>query len=356
MKLLNYRLYDEITKGLPYARAIAFGIFVKQHKLVSSTVKGCTLNKLHEMTGLHSETIKKHLLKLAEMDLIDELPNGSIVFKSLTNKHENRNMPPLDFDRFKTLTEIEYAVYTVAIMEKLKRMKYTEEKCKVRFNPTKDDDFKAARKYCRKHNITKPFQNNGLSYDGIARVLNISSGTAEAVIKFAVKHNFLEKHNRQIQMPVWHVGKTVPNKAAFLETTGAHFCTKNNVYKVLANAYTIIDPELHKYEVDVTDNQVVKLPKWQTAENLLHKNALDNQDKKKKSAKKESSKSAKAKKVENQPCPTVEFGENSDKNIKNKVFTDNQSSVPLSSLSSVPPYPSYYEHNEQHCPHGDISS
>lgn len=335
MKSLNYRLYDEITKGMDYARAIAFSILVKQHDLVSSTVKGCTVNKLHEMTGLHPNTIKKHLLKLAEIKLIDELPNGSIVFKSLSNKHENRNMPPIDFDHFKTLTEIEYAVYTVAIMERLKRMKYTEEKCKARFNPTKGDDFEAARKYCRKHNITKPFQNNGLSYDGIAGVLNISSGTAESVIKFAVKHNFLEKHNRQIQLPVWRVGKTIPNKAVFLETVGAHFCTKHNVYKVLANAYTIIDPELHKYEVDATDNNV-QLPKWQTAENLLHKIQLEKQEAKKKSTKKSKTHSAKAEKMEIQPCSTVENYENLGRNIKNKVLDDVLTSQSLVFLLSVP--------------------
>lgn len=347
MKSLNYRLYNEITKGMTYARAIAFSIFVKQHDLVSSTVKDFTPNKLHEMTGLHANTIKKYLQILAEMGLIEELPNGSIVFKSLSNKHENRNMPPIDFDRFNTLTEIEYAVYTVAIMERLKRMKYTEEKCKARFNPTKGDDFEAARKYCRKHNITKPFQDNGLSFDGIAEELNISSTTAENIIKFAVKHNFLEKHNRQIQVPTWRVGKTVANKAAFLETVGAHFCTKNNVYKVLANTYTIIDPEFHNYEVDATDCSSVELPKWQTAENLLHKNTLEKQDEKKKSAKKGKPKSAKAKKMENQPCATVE---NLGRNIKNRVLDDVFTSQSLVSLPSAP------SGQEQHYPHGNISS
>lgn len=346
MKSLNYRLYNEIAKGLDYTRAIAFSILVKQHDLVSSTVKGCTVNKLHEMTGLHANTIKKHLLNLAEMSLIKELPNGSIVFKSLSNKHENRNMPPLDFDQFKTLTEIEYAIYTVAIMERLKRMKYTEEKCKARFNPTKGDDFEAARKYCRKHNITRPFRNNGLSFDGMAEKLNISSTTAEGIIKFAVKHNFLEKHNRQIQVPNWDVMKKIPNEAAFLETVGAHFCTKNNVYKVLANTYTIIDPKLHKYEVDATDNKV-ELPKWQTAENLLHKIQLEKQDAKKKSAKKGTSKSAKAKKMENQPCATVE---NLGQNIKNNVLDDVFTSQSLVSLLSAP------SGQEQHYPHGNISS
>ncbi len=349
MKSLNYHLYDEIAKGLDYARAIAFSILVKQHDLVSSTIKGCTVNKLHEMTGLHSNTIKKHLLKLAEMGLIDELPNGSIVFKSLSNKHENRNMPPIDFDHFKTLTEIEYAVYTVAIMERLKRMKYTEEKCKARFNPTKDDDFEAARKYCRKHNITKPFLDNGLSYDGIAEGLNISSGTAETIIEFAVKHNFLKKHNRQIQVPNWNVMKKIPNKAAFLETVGAHFCTNNNVYKVLANTYTIIDPELHTYEVDTTDNNV-ELPKWQTAENLLHKNTLEKQNEKKKSAKKSKTHSAKAEKEEIQPCPTVENCENLGRNIKNRVLDDIFTTQSLVSLLPVPSC------QEQHYPHGNISS
>lgn len=319
MILLNYRLYDEITKGMDYARAIAFSILVKQHDLVSSTIKGCTPNKLHEMTGLHPNTIKKYLLKLAEMNLIDEHRDGSIVFKSLSNKHKERNMPPLDFNRLKTFGEIKYAVYTVAIMEKLKRMKHIEEKCNTRFNPTKNDDLKAARKYCRKHKITKPFQDNGYSYDGIAKELNISSTTAEKIINFAVKHNFIEKHNRQIQVPDWNVAKKITNKTAFLETTGAHFYTNNNIYKVLANGYTIVDPELHKYEVDVTDNKV-ELPKWQTAENLLHKKNKKKQDEKKETAKKGKPKSAKAEKTENHPSTTVENFEISGENIENKVL------------------------------------
>lgn len=300
------------------------------------------------MTGLHPNTIKKHLLKLAEMELIDERPDGSIVFKSLTNKHGNRNMPPVDFARFKTLHEIELAVYTVAIMEKLKRMKHTEEICKVRFNPQKDDNFKDARKYCREHNITKPFQDNGLSYEGIAQKFHISKGTAEDIIKFATKHNFLEKHNRQIQVPVWHVGKTVTNKAAFLETVGGTFCTANNVYKVLANTYTIIDPAFHKYEVDTTiTNDSVEVPKWQTAENLLHKSASSQQDGKKKDAQKGQIHSAKTGKMENQPRPAVE---NSGRNIKNKVSEDVFTPQPFVSSLSTP------SNQETHYPLGHISS
>lgn len=345
MKLITKKLRNELLKGQDYARAIAFSILVKQ-MTVSSTVKGYTINKLHEMTGIHANTIQKHLLTLARLNLIDEQPNGCIVFKSLSSKTASRNMPPLDFDRFHTLHDIEYALYTVVIMDIIQQKEYVKEKLDIRYDPEKNDNFENARKFCRRYHYTRPYQENGLSYEGFAAKAHISKGKAEAIIKFAVKHHFIEKHNRQIQIPVWGIGKDVVNKTAFLETIGATFCTNNNVYKIYANTYTIISPELHKYEVDVTDNQI-NLPKWQTAQNLLDDKLTENQNEKKETVKKSPSKTAKAKKTE---IPAIQEHENWDKNTGNRFFSDNNTSPSLVHLLSTPSGQEAYDR------HGNISS
>ncbi len=285
MKYLNKKLFERISLGQDYARAIAFSVMMKQQNLVSSTVTKCTINKLHKMTGLHAKSIEKYLLRLSEMKLIEERPNGDIVFKSLSSKSESRNMPPLDFEQFHTFNDIEMGLYTVVIMEIIRRKEYVKKMTDIRFNPKKDDNFKKACKYCRKHHITREYKENGLSYEGIATRLNISKSKAEKVIKFAIKHKLLKKHNRQIQLPIWGIGKKVSNKEAFKATIGCTFVTKHNVYKVLANTYTIIDHESPTYKVNMTITQD-NLPKWQTAENLLYErmekknNDLRKQDKK----------------------------------------------------------------------------
>lgn len=267
MKHLNRKLRTEICKGVDYTKAIAFSILVKQ-VTVSSTVKNWNPNKLYNLTGVHPDTVKKHMAKLAEMNLIEEHPDGTVVFKSLTDRRETRNMPSLEFDEFHTLKDIEYAIYTVVLMDIIMQKEYVKEMLDIRFDAKWRDDFRGARKVCRKHHYDKPYEENGIAYEGLAAILNVSKGTAEKVIDFATSHNFVEKHNRQIQVYNQGIRFLVTDMRDFLAQTGATFCTKNNIYKVLANTYTIVPPELHKYVVDTTDAEKVEIPKWQTAENL----------------------------------------------------------------------------------------
>lgn len=265
MKYITRKLRDDMKCDKMLVKAMAFSILVKQ-RTTSSTIKNCTNNKLHNLTGLHANTIKQYMLKLAEFNLITEQPNGTVVFKTLSHHSQSGNMPPLDFDKFSNVTDITYALYLVLLMEEIKNKEYVKNLIRIANNPSKGENFKAARKKCREKHYPNQYTENGISYEGYSKRIGVCKETAQTIIQFGIEHRIIEKHCRQIQVPIWGLSKKVPNIDAFKETFGITFCTKHNAYKVLANTYTIVDDENRVYEVNATDD--VNLPKWQTTVNL----------------------------------------------------------------------------------------
>lgn len=264
MKYITKKLKNDMQSDKLLVKAMAFSILVKK-RTISSTVKNCTINKLHELTGLHANTIKRYMLKLFEFNLITEQPNGTVLFKSLKHHSDSGNMPPLDFYRFDNVTDITHALYVVLLMEEIRRKEYVKELIRVAYNPQKGEDFKAARKKCREKHYPNEYKENGISYKGFAKRIGVSVETAQTIIKFGEEHHIIEKHCRQIQVHIWGLSNKVNNIEAFKEAIGATFCTKHNVYKVYANTYTIVDAKNRVYEVNDTDN--VNNPKWLIAEN-----------------------------------------------------------------------------------------
>ena len=65
MKKINRKLIKTIPQNPQLARAIALAIYIKLN-VTSSSIKECTTNKIHSLTGLHANTIKKRLITLKE--------------------------------------------------------------------------------------------------------------------------------------------------------------------------------------------------------------------------------------------------------------------------------------------------
>ena len=102
-------------------------------------------------------------------------------------------------------------------------------------NPRNLKEFRKARRISRFYGYgNKPYVENGLSYDGIAKKLGVSRKTAVKVVKSCVEDGLLTKTRNFEQ--IFHKGKVAKGKERYGFFT---FSTKNNAYIVHANTYSL---------------------------------------------------------------------------------------------------------------------
>lgn len=250
MKYINRKCINELVSNTEVVKAIALAIYVKQNTK-SSTMKMCTINRLHELTHLHADTLRKRISVLRAKGLIEELENKSTIFKSLASSSSKFNIK-FDFSIFKTVQDIEYALYAMIFIEKLRHREYIqktlEEIKSVKKMTNKKDAEKFKKKlknfiklfYKYRPRTNKPitdeeFVENGISYDTIAKSLGVSRGKSIKIIEFAERHGLISITKRIKSIYIEGIGFA----AKFLDKTNYTYYTNNRAYKVMANIYSI---------------------------------------------------------------------------------------------------------------------
>ena len=211
-------------------KAVAFVLFFRHKHGKFSTIKNFTVNKLHEMTGLHSTTIRKRLDTLKDYGLV-RIERGNLAFLSLTSKnHANRNLKLSKFS-YKTIKEVEYNLHCLLFTVKLQRMNFAKSAILKATDGKNYNDVKTGRRLSRKYGYGKEFIDCGISYRSIADFLKIGVSKAVLVVKNAVLRRFVTlKRN---------VEAVFMQNVNYLSLDGYTFTTRNYAYKVKANSYVL---------------------------------------------------------------------------------------------------------------------
>ena len=122
MDKIHFKFIKQMLSDCDVVKALALSIFVKMNT-VSSTVNRCTVNKLHELTGLHSNTIKKRMKTLQEMELLICGQNNNVTFITLQSSCKKRNVL-FDFTKYKSVSELEYVLYSLLLKDVLSKKEY----------------------------------------------------------------------------------------------------------------------------------------------------------------------------------------------------------------------------------------
>ena len=224
-------IIHKLNKDAQVRKALALSLYCKD-ELGIHYVKEFTYNKLHVLTGIHVNTLKKRIHTLMQVGLVF-MEGKKLVFNKV-HKDNNRNNIILDTERIHTLKDYEYAIISwgIAIVQANKNfVKSVIDKCT---DPKNLKEYKSAKKLANAHGYGRKFVDNGISYEYMANNFGISVKTACSVVKFAVKNLILRVKKNLEQIFVKAVNKTICKFNS--EYT---FSTKNNIYIVHANSYSL---------------------------------------------------------------------------------------------------------------------
>lgn len=251
MDKIHFKFIEQMLKDCDVVKALALAIYVKM-SAISSTVNRCTVNKMHELTGLHSKTVKKRMKTLQKMGLLRCDQNNNVTFLTLQSSCKKRNVL-FDFTKYKSVSELEYALYSLLLKDVLSKKEYMKKEideiknldrpANAKESRSNKRRIKKMRKNLYKHksptglSITEEeYKEYGISYDTIARKLGVCRQKAVEIVKFALKYCLITKEKRVEQMYMKDVG--ICSKFVFPDgLPKGFFCTKDNIYKVFANIY-----------------------------------------------------------------------------------------------------------------------
>lgn len=242
VKNIRVDLLGAMRGNLLLVKAIAMAIFVKNH-LREPRIKNYTPNRLRDFIKghqrpLHHTTIRKYVNELLRAELA-RMEGSDLIFGSLGDRRGKFNLSLGDTSKL-TIAELENELFAAQVVLIVKRKEFAKRTIEKATNPqrTKEgyEDFKRARQTCWQYGYTREFRDYGLSYKTIARKLGIGLQKAEEVIRYATTHGLLVKHTHQEQFFAYGIGQA---QKFFEQGHHSTFATKNNVYLVYANTYSL---------------------------------------------------------------------------------------------------------------------
>lgn len=235
MKSIRRNIFYCIYNDRNIVKALALAVFVK-NMVKSSSIPNFTIDKLHKLTGLHATTIKKRLKTLDNLGLISRTGNNEehLVFNSISSHHKFRNV---DISKaiFDSVKDVEKSLLTFVVVEIQKRKNFVKQLLNLKETAKNYAEAKAANKKCRAFGLYGEYQEYGISYRKIAKEMCVSVAKAVSIVKYAVENQFLNKTHNQKQ--VFCLG--VASIAKYELNIGGTFYTKDNIYKIYANTYTL---------------------------------------------------------------------------------------------------------------------
>lgn len=231
------RILNEI-KGKPMQqKALAFAIYLKFNVGRDSIVKDFSINKIRKITGLSATTINKYLPILLQNGwaFICGSTKKHLVINRLSSSTNNRNVC-IDRFCFNSFKDVYNSIRSFLAILIQARKDFIKRTIQIATNPKVGENCKAARKTVKRlvrEGIIRDveYKEYGLSYKRIAKELGNCARTAFRVMQYAIKKKLVGKHNNveQIYAP----------KVFYRNIIGYTFATKNNLYCVHANTYTI---------------------------------------------------------------------------------------------------------------------
>lgn len=212
-------------------KAIAMFLLIRK-KLGSNVLKNYSINKLVNLLGAHSRTIKKRIRVLSQYGLLT-IEGKTLVLRSIVSKHAKRNVKLGERKmEYSSLKSVEYSLQAILVVVIQSRKDFAQRTIRNAHGASHDYKVvKAARDAARKFGFGFEYIEKGLSYKTIAKKLGVSIKTAVEIVKFAVKRTILKKTKH-------FISDYLP-KVNFMGVLGYNFTTRNYGYKVMANTYSV---------------------------------------------------------------------------------------------------------------------
>ena len=242
---IRYSYLSEMGGKAEIQKAFALALFIRYFN--NAAIPRFSFNKLHEITGLHVNTLKKRINILKRLGIV-KLVHDCLVVYNISTRHKKKNFKiPYDIlTACRSVKHIEKVVRQFLVVKINLNKAFAKHNQDTLNNPRNLKEFRKARRISRFYGYgNDPYVENGLSYDGIAKKLGVSRKTAVKVVKSCVEDGLLTKTRNFEQ--IFHKGKVSKGKERYGFFT---FSTKNNAYIVHANTYSLT-PSLASFYSEV---------------------------------------------------------------------------------------------------------
>lgn len=207
-------------------------IYVKQNT-TSSLVKDWSINKLRQITGLSSTTIKKRLPLLYQQGFItcQGRNNEHLLFVNLKSSC-NRNNIDIANIQSDSVKDIEKSLMALLVVLIQKQKEYARLQLQHASDGKTVAEIKHGMRERKRYGWHPRFVDNGLSYARIAKRLGVSLRKAFDTVAFGLKCGFFTKMSHFIKLNVKGASNLseVPQGFTFISKRGY-------LFKVYANTY-----------------------------------------------------------------------------------------------------------------------
>lgn len=224
------------------AKSLALLLFVRMYQDEHNReAKDYTVNRLHEISNIHAETIKKRIRFLEDMGMIGYSERKQIVFLK-ARAHNPIHNTNIKIPYNASVKDIEKIILAVRLQMKIRQKEYLRNVLSIAREgftsdgkPARLETIKRAKKWLREHcNIDwhkRGFVDYGWSYNAIAKYLGVSIKQVCEILKFAIRENFIVKHTHSMYKRI-----TSKFEIDYIQHT---FLLNNYSYKVYSNTYSL---------------------------------------------------------------------------------------------------------------------
>lgn len=229
-------------KGNPtMQKALAVALFIKHKFGRQSSMPKWSINKLHKLTRISPTTLKKYLPIIEKQGWLrydgKNIKRQTITIVNLCSNTENRNIK-VDKFCFDSFNDVYRSLRAFIVLILQSHKDFVKRAIQIATEPRNGQDFKGARKLVKRlvkqgvlKSVYEKYKEFGLSYNRIAKETGNCARTAQRIIQYAIKKNWVQKHHNQEQV--------FAPKIFYRQIEGFFFATKNNLYRIFANTYTI---------------------------------------------------------------------------------------------------------------------
>ena len=240
IKRISRELYNECINNTNAIKAIAMLIYIKENNKCS-VIKKFTYKRLSIITGLTVYSTKKRMHTLKGMGLYDRINDGNdIIFKKIRAKISNVRLDKIDMSSIKS---IETGLRALYIVEVQRRKDYVKSAVELTNKVHNGKEYKKALK--ERNRVLRgacKYTDNGISYNYLAKKMNISKKTVSEAIKYGVRNKMFEKEYN------YNLIKTFDNKndeiCAFNYFKGQKckiIMSGLSLFYVAANLYSVLN-------------------------------------------------------------------------------------------------------------------
>ena len=236
---IKQKLLDKCRGNKDDQKIVALAIYLKSI-INKSRLKRYNLHRLCSVTRVPYNTLKNYMPILENNKFIHFEGSGKnkiLVLNSLSSRNIKGNIDISFFD-FSSYKHVISSLRSFIIIRVQLRKEFIKYVLKENRSPKPNTDYKAVKKMVKKmvrngvlNSPNQVYEEYGISIERLKKELGCSDVTVIKTIKFAENHGWIIKHRHYVQTYANGVNYYVPENFTF--------ATKNNLYVVLPNTYSI---------------------------------------------------------------------------------------------------------------------